>query len=336
MVGRQVGAGARLGFGALGVALVLGLWPCYVTAGIQAGARVDSAGIRVATWNIRWFPKGCPDPSECPERRTDVRSVAATIAGEDLDMVALQEILSDEPSRPAMDLLVATLDSLTGGSWEVDLQECGPAEAQRVGFLWNAARLELSEMADVGQLNGEWEKTGEACAENLRPGRYAYVQSLDGGVDFHAYTVHFDSGRRDKDYQNRRDAARRIPTLLRAEHSDDSDVVLLGDFNTMGRSEPSEITAEEEYAIFDKDITSSFSRLPIEPFCTEYYRGRGGVLDHILVSTGMTEAGRVSASAGYCAAYQCADLDQENMPAEYLQLSDHCPVVLEITDVDLD
>ncbi len=336
MVGRKVGGRSRVVLGGLGLALALCLGPALAQAGIPADAPGDSAGIRVATWNIRWFPKGCPDPSECPGRQTDVRSLANTIAGERLDLVALQEILSDEPSRPAMASLIGRLDSLTGGSWNIDLQECGPPEAQRVGFLWNAARLELSGMVDVGQLNGEWEKTGEACAENLRPGRYAYVRSSNGGVDFHVYTVHFDSGRRDKDYQNRRDAARRIPTLLQAENADDTDIVLLGDFNTMGRSEPAEITAEEEYAIFDTDITPAFSRLPIEPFCTEYYRGRGGVLDHILVSSGMLEAGRASTSAGYCASYQCADLDSENMPAEYVTISDHCPVVLEINDEDID
>ena len=262
----------------LAAALVLMAGAQHADARTQADK--DSAQVRAATWNIRWFPKGCPDPTECPDRQTDVHEVARTISDLRLDLVALQEILTDEPSQPSMDLLIGTLDSLTGGSWRSDLQDCGPPEAQRVGFLWNASRLELTGMTDIGQLNGEWETTGEACAANLRPGRYAYVRSLDGGVDFHAYTVHFDSGRRDKDYQNRRDASRRISALLQPMHSDDSDVVLLGDFNTMGRSEPAEITAEQEYAIFDEDITSAFVRLPIEPFCTEYYRGRGGVLDH--------------------------------------------------------
>ena len=239
-------------------ALCIGL-PLTGLAQDAAFVHDDTSSVRVATWNIRWFPKGCPDPSECPERRTDVENVAATVAELRLDLVAVQEILSDEPSRPAIAHLLRSLDSLVGGPWKIDLQECGPPEAQRVGFLWNAGRLELTGLADVGPLNGEWEKTGEACAGNLRPGRYAYVRSLSGGVDFHAYTVHFDSGRRDKDYQNRRDAARRIPALVRGMHADDADVVVLGDFNTMGRSEPIEITAAEEFAAFDEDITPAFA-----------------------------------------------------------------------------
>ncbi len=304
--------------------------------GPQASTAHVADTVRVATWNVRWFPKGCPDPSTCPGRQTDVDLLATTIKELDLDLVAVQEILSDEPSGAAMSSLLTKLDSLSGGRWLVDLQECGPPEAQRVGFIWNSARIELSGFADVGQLNGEWEKTGEACAENLRPGRYAYARSKAGGVDFHAYTVHFDSGRRDKDYQNRRDASRRIPALLRAQHSDDVDVVFLGDFNTMGRSEPSEITALEEYVIFDGDITGDYLRLPTMPACTEYYRGRGGILDHVLVSATMREASRAARTGGYCAAYDCSDLDPDNMPVEYLTVSDHCPVILDLIDVDLD
>ncbi len=300
------------------------------------GLADDSTAIRIATWNIRWFPKGCPNPAECPGRQTDIDLLAATIYDLRLDLVAVQEILNDEPSRAAMHHFIRQLDSLSGGTWMVDLQDCGPPEAQRVGFLWNASVVQLSGFADVGQLNGEWEKSGEACEANLRPGRYAYVQSVAGGVDFHVYTVHFDSGRKDRDYQNRRDAARRIPTLLSTLHPDDTDVIVLGDFNTMGRSEPSEITGEAEYSIFDEDITQAYVRPPITPFCTEYYRGRGGVLDHVIVSAGMQEAAREATVGGYCATAQCADLDQDDMPVEYQSVSDHCPVILEIVDADLD
>lgn len=296
----------------------------------------DSAAIRVATWNIRWFPKGCPNPSECPGRQTNVARLAETIHELRLDLVAVQEILSDEPSRAALRTLIHMLDSLSGGRWDVSLQACGPVEAQRVGFLWNKDRLGLSELADVGQLNGEWETSGEACAGNLRPGRYAYVRSETGGADFHVYTVHFDSGRRDKDYQNRRDAARRIPSLVRPHHPEDADVVILGDFNTMGRSEPTEITARQEYSTFDRDISPAYLRLASDPPCTEYYRGRGGALDHIVVSSRMQEAACSAMTGGYCRETQCAVLDPDNMPADYETVSDHCPVVLEITDADMD
>ena len=80
------------------------------------------------------------------------------------------------------------------------------------------------------------------------------------------------------------------------------------------------------------------SRLPNSPSCTEYYRGRGSFLDHILVSTAMTEApaGSVARVSGYCAEVDCQPIDQENMPYDYVHVSDHCPVVIDLIDADRD
>lgn len=45
-----------------------------------------------------------------------------------------------------------------------------------------------------------------------------------------------------------------------------------------------------------------FTRLNVEPPCTEYYRGHGGWLDHVLVSREMQEVPRAAARVtGYCA-----------------------------------
>ncbi len=80
------------------------------------------------------------------------------------------------------------------------------------------------------------------------------------------------------------------------------------------------------------------SRLSNSPACTEYYRGRGSFLDHILVSTAMTEApsGAVARVFGYCAEADCQPVDQENMPYDYVHVSDHCPVVIDLIDEDRD
>jgi hypothetical protein len=44
-----------------------------------------------------------------------------------------------------------------------------------------------------------------ACAGNLRPGRYPWAKSPIG-VDFHLLSVHFDSGTTTRDYGHRRQA----------------------------------------------------------------------------------------------------------------------------------
>jgi predicted extracellular nuclease len=80
------------------------------------------------------------------------------------------------------------------------------------------------------------------------------------------------------------------------------------------------------------------NRLPNFPACTEYYKGRGSFLDHILVSTAMAEApqGSVARVFGYCAEFDCQPVDQEDMPYDYVHVSDHCPVVLDLVDADRD
>ncbi|MDX1429527.1 MAG: endonuclease/exonuclease/phosphatase family protein [Rhodothermales bacterium] len=304
-----------------------------VTRGNPSPDSKSADPLRLATWNIRWFPHGCPDPTTCPERRTDTNRLAREIADIDIDLLALQEIVYAEPGKAAMHELVSMLDSLTGGVWKVNLQDCGPPEAQRVGFLWNAARVELSGFADMAQLNGGIEEGGGACAANLRPGRYAYARSVDGTIDFHAITVHFDSGRRDKDYNNRRDATAEIPRLRLGETpivDMDEDVVIFGDFNTMGQGEPTEITAEDEFRVFDSQIGPNFKRIPLQPFCSEYYRGQGGVLDFFVVSKTLASPDLESRVHGYCAEAACSLLDEEDMPDAYRRVSDHCPVVLQI------
>jgi exonuclease III len=67
----------------------------------------------------------------------------------------------------------------------------------------------------------------------------------------------------------------------------------------------------------------------------EYFEGTGGTLDHVVVSTGMQEAGATARVTGYCAVAGCANITGP-MPAAAERLSDHCPVVLEIQDRDLD
>ena len=89
---------------------------------------------------------------------------------------------------------------------------------------------------------------GNPCANNLRPGRSAYVRALDGGADFHIIAVHSDSGTSPRDFDHRQTALRRPDDLFAALGQDvpDADVIVLGDFNTMGaegRTGPVEETA---------------------------------------------------------------------------------------------
>jgi predicted extracellular nuclease len=85
----------------------------------------------------------------------------------------------------------------------------------------------------------------------------------------------------------------------------------------------------------ERELAPGFRRLAMTPNCTEYFEGKGGTLDHIVASTGMQEAAATARVTGYCAFAGCANIAGA-MPAASERLSDHCPVVMEIQDRDLD
>ena len=308
---------------------------------ISQGKRMPKStadALRIATWNIRWFPRGCSPSQSCEENTTDIDWLACTIAWMNIDVLAVQEILDSVPARVQLATLTDELNALTGGSWENDLHDCGPPKSQHVGFLWNSKRVTLENPSDLAQMNGA-SRGRNACASNLRPGRYAHVKSKKpNGADFHLISVHFDSGVSDRDFQNRRRASSRIP-LIRVDGTPitelDRDVIVAGDFNTMGRKDAPAVFAADEIGMFDREIGPGFKRLPVAPFCTEYYKKKPGTLDHFVVSEEMREASVEARVSGYCAVSLCKPI-RGAMPSAYEKLSDHCPVLVDVRDEDLD
>jgi hypothetical protein len=138
----------------------------------------NPAILRVGTWNIRWFPRGCPSNRTCPDKSTDIPWLACTMAWMNMDLFAIQEILATPDAEFSLNSLRSELNRLTGGSWQVDLQSCGGTSDQHVGFLWNGSRVALLRLTDAWELNGAATgPTGSACAGNLRPGRYALAET---------------------------------------------------------------------------------------------------------------------------------------------------------------
>ncbi len=298
----------------------------------------DENAIRLGTWNIRWFPKGCSPNGTCPDQSTDLSWLACSIAWMDVDVLALQEILDSDEAQFNMALMLEELEGLTDSEWGVDLHECGPPNSQKVGFIWNEDRVSLKDFTDVWEMNGASEIGSSPCSSNLRPGRYAKVESaMSDGVDFQVVSVHFDSGINDRDFNNRRSASEQLDDIrvggdLLSEL--DEDVVILGDFNTMGKGD---VSAAEEIDLFTAEITPDFRKTEMVPACTEYFNQEAGLLDYIIVSTFMKEADFLGRVSGYCAVEHCDSIPREiPMPEAYKRLSDHCPVLLDIRNSDID
>ena len=291
---------------------------------------VSEGHFRVATWNIRFFP----EPS------TDVERTGQVLADLDADLIAVQEIADADAlagllERVNADLALRALDSgmASPRHYRFVLADSGGHGGQYVGYIYDENAVRLTDVETLTRLQ---------MTPDLRPGLFARVRSQRGDLDFQIIVMHTDSGTQDRDYQNRLEFLDSLQVELDGRLDVDADVLVLGDLNTMGRlAEGSlpRVRAEQEIADLDERARDmGLRRLSNSPACTEYYRGRGSFLDHILVTTAMAEAPSeaVARVFGYCAETDCQPVDPDLMPYDYVHVSDHCPVVIDLIDSDRD
>jgi len=300
--------------------------------------KADSA-LRVATWNIRWFPFG-DKAADIPGKHTDLHWLACALTWLDAEIIAVQEILTTPAAVNAMDSVLDQLSANTGGDWRIALSKCGSGTKQHVGFIWDASRVTLSDQRDVWQFNGAANGKANPCENSLRPGFYAYAERNGGGADFHVFAVHADSGVSSRDLDNRERALSRIGSVMAPLLNRDADIIIAGDFNTMGTGDISADTEINALAGTVASETPGFNHRMPYPGCSHYYSSKAGMLDHILVATGMVEAAAAQPiTTGYCAELVCGRPGSgsfDDMPLAYQKLSDHCPVYMDISDKDSD
>ena len=180
--------------------------------------------------------------------------------------------------------------------------------------------------------------TRSPCEGALRPGHYAYVQSRQPpGSDFHIIALHLKSGPTVAALADRHRALNRIDHIVSPLLLKDQDIVILGDFNTMGAGDQASRKSELKHVrrMVAKE-KPGFDDIPLTPRCSHYFRGRDDVLDHVLVSHDMAEVPIRSARVtGYCVVAECRRINGK-YPLAYQRLSDHCPVVINIVNQDQD
>jgi endonuclease/exonuclease/phosphatase family metal-dependent hydrolase len=313
--------------------------PAACEALMRARAQRASRGPRIGTWNVRWFPYGNADPEQTAQR-TDLGWLACAIASLDVDLLAVQEFIQDAGGRGALSELIAKLDALTGGRWAADFDDCPGDGFQHVGFLFDGQRVELQSARMLAALN----PGRSACDRSLRPGFGAYARFAGGGPDLYVIALHLDSGTTARDFSNRaRSLSALSPALAELSRGrPDRDVLVLGDFNSMGCSDCSpRVAARNELERVDADLAAlGLRRLagPAQQACSQYYRGKAGALDHIAARDGMEELAQQALveTHGPCRDLECGPAARGEDVDAWQHLSDHCPLVIELTAGDRD
>lgn len=285
---------------------------------------------RFVSWNLRWFPDG--EPGEGQDR-ADPRWLACTIAWLDPDVVAVQEVKQTPRAQRALEDLLAELGRLSGGAWAARLDDCGARVQQHVGLMWREARVRAGSVQTLAALNPH----GEACRDQLRPGLSARLK-LAGGLDLTVVSAHLKSKTDARAFGLRRKSFSAIPGALAGvtRAASDTDVLLLGDLNTMGCEEcVPPLSARDEQAQSQRELESVGLRLvPADSGGSELSSGKRSLLDHAVAARSMRELPASSRShlAGACESGSSAALQR----AARSGLSDHCPLVLDLIDQDLD
>ncbi|HEU5075210.1 MAG TPA: endonuclease/exonuclease/phosphatase family protein [Polyangiaceae bacterium] len=284
--------------------------------------------MRVATWNIRWFPDAVLEP-ERGAPGTDIQWLTCAVTALDAPVLAVQEFRSHEQARKKTRELLQALDVRTGGNWKVELDAC-PGEGTHVGFIYDAARVHAGEFRTVSALSA----TG-SCEQGQHPG-------LAGRFDFGAFdatlvSVHFMWGYSTESLRLRREARARLGSVVEniARETGDDEVIVLGDFNTNGtRDVRPALTMQaevEELATVAAGGSMALHLLPADQRCTQIEPdGRVYPLDHVLLTQPAEErlTEDVARVGGLCALTACSKIDPKST-AHYRRLSDHCPVSIE-------
>jgi endonuclease/exonuclease/phosphatase family metal-dependent hydrolase len=292
---------------------------------------------RIGTWNVQYFPD-TEETETTDEEGTDVPWLACAIASLDVDVLAVQEFKTTDRARQKAEELVARLNELTAGDWQLELAPCLPHEVQHPGFLYDASRVTGTHFREIPILNPD-----PVCSNDVSPGFGGYFEIADG-PDFHLVSVHMQAGSAASSIERRRYSLDQIQQVIDDAQAivPDSDIIFTGDFNTSGCDDCNPpVSSDEEVAALAQTMVSMDGPLTVvgaSQTCSFQDDAESHMLlDHFVVAQSADEmpSGAVAHVSGICEEIGCDRLRNWLEDARD-HLSDHCPVLLDLAPQDDD
>jgi len=298
--------------------------PGVTEADLPTGPPAAEA-IRFAHFNLRNYPLDeRPQTADLGySRRTNICDLQDGLAGLDAQVLGFVEVCDTRRFPPIL--------RRAGGDrpMRILFSQGGGRGGQHLAVAWDGDAFELVE--------GPIEIDSVVVKPGLRPALAVRLRSKhDPGWDFTVVEVHLDSGR--DDLQHRLDQVELLADWLGDwfDQTGDSDLILQGDFNTMGGRR---VSAEEELEMVDGILAEvGLVRVPNATGCSQYWEGpaRGdGVFESSLLDlvylSGL-EATGPARSWLHCERLQCGDLISRvgDEDGTFFDVSDHCPVTFEV------
>ena len=296
----------------------------------------ESRPPRVGTWNVRYFPDSVEGEQTDADKATDVTWVACAIASLDVDILAVQEFKNSQAGLAKQRELIEQLNALTGGDWQLELDQCTPTELQHPGFLFDASRVHGEAFREIPSLNPD-----PVCSNEISPGFAGYFR-IEGGPDFHMVAVHGATGSLPEQIEKRAQITAALESVSNEAFAvnPDTDILFAGDFNSVGCEVCDPVVSNEEenerlgetVAGFDPEL----KLLPKSEACTRVADDMPHI-DHIVAAANMAEVpkGSIVHVSGICEAISC-DRQVNWLEDAYDRLSDHCPLLLDLAAEDDD
>jgi endonuclease/exonuclease/phosphatase family metal-dependent hydrolase len=302
-----------------------------VSSGDLPAGKAADGGFRIASWNVRNFPldERPQDDGLGYSRRTNICDFEIALGGLDADLLGLQEVNDIRRFQPILRRACGERPM------DVRYSSGGGRFGQHLAIAWDNSVLEL--------VGNPIEITELVFEPGMRPAFAGYFRGLRvGGVDFTLVVVHLESG--PQNFADRRRQNRALAAWIEDWTAEvgDPDVIVLGDFNTVG-SPRGGLDGELQ------SVDAILGRVGLERLdnglgCTSYWEGAGerdgvqvpSLLDHVFVGGFGPQAQATSLEPWlHCARWQCSELISRRGEEDgtYWDVSDHCPLTFEIRDL---
>jgi len=279
------------------------------------------ASITIGAYNIRNF-----DYDQRYHIRTNKPELSKIIAQTNADVLSVEEINNTAEFEKFVQSSLSGFDS--------ELSRCGGAHGQRLGFIYNTAKVELlSFNEDLSITNPDAE---EQCDAGSRPLAIGLFRIKATGQKFYGMTAHLKSGSQGESIQKRIRQLEIIKDIINELKSKTGiqDFYLAGDLNTTEY-----ITRGQDYKVltkFVKDLgmIDLAENLP----CSAYWWGGSddgiespSLLDHVIVTPGLLKSSSARTQVGgHCQLVNCREVKTRDLGISYESVSDHCPVTATI------
>lgn len=276
------------------------------------------SAINIKSYNIRNFSNS---------KSTNLELLKKVLDENKADLIGVQEIKNTRLFKEFIE------NELSHLNYKVVLGRCGGGGGQKLGFIYNSKKLELKSFVEDLRMSGK----NPSCNGSSRPAGIGVFLDHEDKTQFSAINVHLKAGGCDSCIQKRAYQLKILSEIIRGFMFNNlHHIVVLGDFNTTeyNKNGPHKKNFEKfvrHHKMLDSAATMS---------CTSYWSGHNrddgieesSLLDHILVSESFARRYEsVKAEVGlHCKTLSCRQAPTDRMGIAYHQVSDHCPVSLDM------